>query len=704
MVVFLGESPLAIPSEIIEAVRERTSLVDVVSESVKLKPSGKNHLGLCPFHREKTPSFNVREEEGTFHCFGCGKHGSVFDFVMETRGLSFPEAVAFLANRIGIKIPERGSWKRSEADSQAKERQKLLRAITAVASSVFSDALWRDERGKEARRYLERRGITEAASRKYMLGFAPAGWDFILEAARKRLEEHPSALLSPALEAEGRLEELLLEAGLVRLKREQNEKSGAKQRRVYDTFRERLMFTISRSDGAPVAFGGRDLSGAEKVPKYINSPESPIYLKRKTLYGLNQALPMMRSERRVYLVEGYFDVISMVQRGFENTVASCGTAIAPDHVSILKRFVDRVTIVFDGDSAGRKAAAGCADLFVNSGIDVTVVMLEEGEDPDTVCRRCDRETVLSRFAEREHRLFDIFVSQQFDALGSDAESASSVVRGKVGEAFASLASRVTNSVEREALTKRAAEQIGISFSALEELVKTKKVSQGAKAPSYGYSKSSYSRGSGANSSSTGRPQSNAPQSAADFESASAPTAELEPPAWLREANEQIGGATAKPAKSRGAVAGDYIPWWRDLLIAGLVRPQIADRLLKVLTGGDLSVPDNVSALLRRAMDLELAEDCSWEDIEALLTEHQLDAKLFKIHFARARYVGGLQFERLLSSVTQDAVRSGLREELLRLKGEEANAADEETLQRLVQEKLARKRAMAMMGRKREDVE
>lgn len=669
---------MAIPSEIIEAVRERTSLVDVISESVKLRPAGKNHLGLCPFHREKTPSFNVREDEGTYHCFGCGKHGSVFDFVMETRGLSFPEAVSFLANRIGIKIPESGSWKRSDADTKVRERQKLLRAITAVSSSIFSDALWRSDRGAAARQYLTKRGVSEEMCRKFMLGYAPAGWDFIVEAARQRLEQHPSALLSPSLEIEGRLEELLLDAGLVRLKREDQAANDKNKRRVYDTFRDRLIFTISRSDGAPVAFGGRDMTGADKVPKYINSPETPIYLKRKTLYGLSQALPAIRRERHVYLVEGYFDVISMFHRGFENTVASCGTAIASDHVAILKRFVDRATIIFDGDSAGRKAAASCVDLFINSGIDVSVVMLEEGEDPDSICRALDHTALQTHFAERERKLSEVFIAFQFEKLGADRESASAVVRGKVGESFATLASRVTNSVEREALIRSGAERIGISFAALEELV-------GAKAsgkPGPKYDAAPYSEQS-------------AEPNWSSYEEAPLP----EPPEWVQEANEQFTQESApRESTSQGRKVTEQTPWWRDLLVVGLAKPQLADRLLKLLSSSDISVPTNVLELLRVLSETELSEESSWEELEGLLVSREFDAKQYKVHVARARYVGGVQVERLLESVASDSARSGLKDDLLRLRDEEAQASDEDMLQRLVQEKLDRKRAISMMGR------
>lgn len=672
---------MAIPPEIIEAVRERTSIVEIISESVALKPSGRNHLGLCPFHREKTPSFNVREEEGTFHCFGCGKHGSVFNFVMETRGLSFPEAVSFLANRIGIKIPERGSWKRDDAESaRRRERQKLLRAIVAVASSVYGDALWLDERGAGARNYLAKRGISEQTARRFMLGVAPAGWEFITAAVRERLERHPSALLSPLLATEGRLEELLLDAGLIKQRREQQEARAGRATGGYDTFRDRLMFTIARSDGAPIAFGGRDMSGSANCPKYINSPETPVYLKRKTLYGLSQALPAIRSERHVYLVEGYFDVLSMFQRGFENTVACCGTALAPEHVGILKRFVDRTTVVFDGDSAGRKAAANCAEVFINSNIDVSVVILDESEDPDSICRQMERDQVAQLYRQREQKLADVFVNYQFERLNEKPENAGSVARGKVGSAFASLAARVINSVEREALIRRGAEQIGISFASLEELVAAQK------------------KGGRGGPAAAARGSERAEPSQAD---------PGEPPEWLREASSAPRAASSADRRSKRApresIAGaERAPWWRDLLVAGIVQPALAGRLLGLLEKCEAVLPDNVRQALQDVISSGLRQDSDWQEIAALLSGNKLEPSAFEIHVSRARAVGGAKFDRLLETVADDAARSSLREELSRLQAEELQAADEQMLQRLVQEKLARKRDMALIGRRQRE--
>jgi len=462
---------LAIPQEIIDAVRERVSIAEIISEKVTLKRVGRNLVGLCPFHQEKSPSFNVREEEASFYCFGCGKKGSVFDFIMETRGFTFVETVTLLANKIGLKIPESSSWsprdkERSQGDNQKREWHRRLAFLVA---EVYGDVLWNSVEGERAREYLRGRGIEEITARLFNVGYAPPAWEFLV----KRLRNFDERLSSWGItELEQNLPKLLAELGLIK-KREREatategatevstERARIETPNYFDLFRGRLMFGITRSDGAIIGFGGRLTEKKEDSPKYINSPESPIYQKRKTFFGISQAMTAIRRSSHVYLVEGYLDVLSMVQRGLADTVATCGTAFTPEHVLVLKRLVNKATVVFDGDNAGRKAAAHSFEVFLNSGIEVSAVLLEGGEDPDSLAQKLSQEDLLQLFAAARTPLIQVFVEQKFIEFGGERKGAGPVLMGRVAEATAKLIAQVANPVEREVLTRDAATLIGV---------------------------------------------------------------------------------------------------------------------------------------------------------------------------------------------------------------------------------------------------
>ncbi|MCB0359571.1 MAG: DNA primase, partial [Bdellovibrionales bacterium] len=465
---------MAIPQEIIEAVRERTSIVDVVGESVRLKPSGRNHVGLCPFHKEKTPSFYVWEDESRYHCFGCGQHGSAFDFVMATKGLTFPEAVRLLAGRIGVQIPERTTWKGgreagARESSARRSRQSLLREVVGLAARTYVEQLFKEQKNEAARTYLTDRGISAETAKRFGLGYSPDSWNFI--GARVRALASERGLHTKGLSPE-EFAGLLREVGLVKPRSgSDGERPQSGERGDYDAFRGRLIVPITRSDGVPVALGGRDIVGAPNAPKYINSPESPIYSKRKTLFGLAQALSAIRSSRHAFLVEGYFDVMSLSQVGIVDVVATCGTAVTPEHVNVLKRFVDRVSVVFDGDAAGRKAAAHCFEVFLNSGIDLGVVLLPAEDDPDTIARTLrEREAVLSYFSDRRMAAFDNYVQFLFDGFATTSEQASAAIRGRVAARAVGQLAQVSNPVEREALLSRGASLIGVTVDSMFELL------------------------------------------------------------------------------------------------------------------------------------------------------------------------------------------------------------------------------------------
>ena len=459
---------MAVSSEDLDKIRSRVRLAELASDRVQLKHTGKEHVGLCPFHQEKTPSFHINDEDGLYYCFGCGAKGTLFDFVMNTRGFTFPEAVTYLANKAGIELTRRNS----DNDWQAKERAKRLkqlRDVTLAATKVYRQELLHGKSSESAREYVKRRGIDEATSEKFLLGFAPESWDF----CRERIEEQLKSQTSGSVVESESLSKMLLELGLIRTRAKQGEEEVSQSGRspYYDTFRNRLMFPITRSDGHPIAFGGRVLADRDGTPKYINSSESLLYLKRKTFYGVSQALSSLRSEKHVYITEGYMDVISLVKSGVHSVVATCGTSLTQEHIDILKRFIHRASLMFDGDKAGRQALARAFELFINSGIEVQAVILPEGEDPDSLASTRNAEELVQIFKKASQPLIDVYIDQLLEQYVSEHGSLGAVGYGKVGDRVASVLARIKNAVEREMLEKRTAVKLGIGEQALSSLVR-----------------------------------------------------------------------------------------------------------------------------------------------------------------------------------------------------------------------------------------
>ncbi len=346
-----------IPDPVVEEVRARADLVEVVGESVPLKRSGKDWKGKCPFHEDRTPSFYVVPAKGFYTCFGCGASGDVFDFVMKRTGLDFVEAVKQVGARFGVEVREVGRQEETE------DPLRFHHAALAFARDHFRKRLMDPEVGRPARAYLEARGIDGETAERFGLGFAPDGWRELREAAA----------------VHGISDELLLEVGLVTTSERSSE--------PYDRFRNRVVFPIESVGGKVVAFGGRVLGGAGKgVPKYLNSPETPVYHKGEHLYALGWNRHAIRKEGVALVVEGYMDVVAMAAGGVHHAVATLGTALTPEQARLLGRYTRKALLLFDSDEAGLRATFRGADVLLAAGIHPSVVTLPTGEDPDTVVR------------------------------------------------------------------------------------------------------------------------------------------------------------------------------------------------------------------------------------------------------------------------------------------------------------------------------
>lgn len=350
-----------IPEDIVNEIRQRTDLVAVISEYVALKQTGKNYTGLCPFHQEKTPSFVVNPQKQIFHCYGCGAGGNVFSFLMLHEKYTFPETVQLLAKRLGIPLPTK------KADVQATKtlgRHEALYRLYQDAAQYFAQQLAQHEQAQTAREYLQRRGIAAHVIQQFAFGYALPAWDGLLKRFRGTYAQ-----------------DLLFESGLI-IKRKSGEG-------YYDRFRDRVMVPIHDDRGRIVAFGGRILEAGE--PKYLNSPESPIFHKGQVLFGLHHAKDAIRRQGYVVIVEGYFDMIVPYSLGVENIVATMGTALTEAHLRLLQRYTKKVILMFDPDPAGIRAVQRTLDLFLESGFDVRAAILPHGDDPDTAIRKMGAE-------------------------------------------------------------------------------------------------------------------------------------------------------------------------------------------------------------------------------------------------------------------------------------------------------------------------
>ncbi|OHB93580.1 MAG: DNA primase [Planctomycetes bacterium RIFCSPHIGHO2_12_FULL_52_36] len=408
-----------IPREKIEEVQRYTDIVVIVSQHVPLNRRGKNYIGLCPFHNEKTPSFTVSQEKQFYKCFGCGEGGSVFNFLMKKEGLSFSEAVRSLARKAGVDIPQR-------RDASYEKRDYLYQANNLAAG--FFQACLSSEEGRQAREYLDKRGIDRGSIEKFRIGYAPDRWDGLLTAAQGK----------------GISAETLLGAGLV-IAREG--KKGC-----YDRFRNRLMFPISDLTGKVIAFGGRSLDGKE--PKYLNSPETALFHKGGCLYGVDLARGDIFREKKVLVMEGYTDVIMAHQYGISWAVGLLGTALSEEHVRLLRPWTEVVVLVMDGDAPGLKSAERNVETLIREDVETRIAELPEGYDPCDLLLKEGRDSFLEKVGGAAE-FFDFKVKRASQRLGLSTPS------GKLAFAreLIPLIAQIPDELKRQLTIKHLAEQI-----------------------------------------------------------------------------------------------------------------------------------------------------------------------------------------------------------------------------------------------------
>ncbi|HAD03179.1 MAG: DNA primase [Desulfuromonadales bacterium GWC2_61_20] len=420
-----------IDDEKIEEIRNRLDIVEVVGSYLPLRRSGHNHLGLCPFHGEKSPSFNVNAVRQIFHCFGCGVGGNVFNFVMRMEGLTFPEAVRRLGERVGIEVAQEAP---SPAELKRRHELELFGRINEAAALFYQQILLEDKGGAVARSYLKKRGYDGEAARRFRLGYATD--------RRDGLTAH--------LAAQGFDLAAVARLGLIR-----DERSGSGH---FDLFRRRLLFPILDERGRVAAFGGRVLD--DGLPKYLNSPESPIYHKGNVLYGLYQAREEMRKSDSAIVVEGYFDLMALHRAGFTASAATCGTALTVEQVRLLKRYAGRVLLLFDQDPAGLKATFRGMDVLLAERVSAAVIELPSGDDPDSFLLRAGAEAFAARL-QAARPVLELFMETTLARHGATIEG-----KAKAVEEISAKLKLLPSELERNLYLKLLAQRTGIDESLL----------------------------------------------------------------------------------------------------------------------------------------------------------------------------------------------------------------------------------------------
>jgi DNA primase len=412
---------------VLDEVRNSVNIVSIVSEYVALKKRGRNHVARCPFHTEKTPSFNVNEERQIFVCFGCGLGGDVFKFVMQIENLSFPESVRFIAERNGIELPEAAA--RSAPGSTT--GKDVLRKAMSEAAAMFQTCLLESPEAKSALKYLRDRGIANETIERMGLGYSPAGGDALIQ----------------RMKTKGFAVQALEECGLAKRSDDGN--------RIYDSFRGRIMFPIHDVQGRTVAFGARAMNG--RPPKYLNSPETPIYNKSRNLYGLSFSREAIKAAGQAILVEGYMDFVIPFQYGVQNLVASLGTSLTQQQVELLGRYAREVVVSYDPDSAGLAATQRSLDLFLEGDFRVRVLRLPAGQDPDLFVRTAGPTEYLER-AQNSVPYLDFVFEAAVKSQGSLGDPKNKV---KAMNSILPYLARLPNAIERSDYVFRFARRLGI---------------------------------------------------------------------------------------------------------------------------------------------------------------------------------------------------------------------------------------------------
>ncbi len=423
--------------EKVSEIRDRSSILEVVSDYVTLKKTGKNYKGLCPFHSEKTPSFMVNEEKQIFHCFGCGEGGDAFTFLMKVGHFSFPQAVEELAKRYGVQLPSR---ELSATQNKEMAKREALFHINQIASEYFHDLLTKRREGEEGRKYLSQRGISQEVIVEHRLGTSTDRWDGLVQ----YLQEKKVSL------------ELAWELGLIFPKKREG---------WYDAFRGRILFPIFDLHQRVVGFGGREIK--EGQPKYLNSPESSIYHKGEVLYGLQVAKRYATDKDCVVIVEGYFDLLTLHQYGLKHSVATLGTALTPQHIRTLKRYTKNLITLFDADPAGIQATLRSLPLFLEEEVVGKTIVLPKGEDPDGFLRKGNLEDFGKR-VEGAISLVDFF----FERLMKTHDLKSIEGKVRVAKEGMVLLGKIPDKIRRDFYIKALAERLDVKESFLYEMLRS----------------------------------------------------------------------------------------------------------------------------------------------------------------------------------------------------------------------------------------
>ena len=424
---------MRIPEEQIEDIRNSADVVDIVSGYVQLKKRGKNYIGLCPFHNEKTPSFTVSHEKQIYHCFGCHAGGNVFKFLMDYKNISFIESVEEVADYLGIKI-EQLATPFSGENTELEE----LYDINVLAAKYFSSKLLKSDEGEIARTYFKDRSIKNQTQKTFGLGYAEPTWENLLQFLKEKNVNLVKAK----------------DIGLI-----DTRDNGT----YYDKYRGRMMFPIFSTNGRVIAFGGRIMDSEEKAAKYINSPESKIYSKRKTLYGLFHSKEEIRRIDKSLLVEGYMDLISLHQFGVKNVVASSGTALTEEQVQLLSRFTKNITVLFDADTAGQKAALRSIEILLKKDFDVKLVTLPDGEDPDSFIHKFGVDEFNSKIQNAQNFLEYQASQYELDGAFEDPVRQTSAIRELVKSA-----ALVTDELKRQLFLRTIAKKFNLREKLLEK--------------------------------------------------------------------------------------------------------------------------------------------------------------------------------------------------------------------------------------------